>query len=409
MKSIPRRCVAVLAVMPLLISSVCAFAETRSAVKVGLMTVKTGTMAGPGKDLQDGFDRFLSERGGVLAGHKIELFSVDSAGSPAIAKTRASELTDLHKVDVVIGPLASFEAIAIADSIVKTKTPLLISSAGSEDITQRQASPWITRSVATNAQPMYSFGDYVFNKLRYKRVVAIGEDVAFAYEALGGFQRAYEKAGGKIAEKIWAPLGTTDYSAFLAKMPTDVDAVVALFTGASSVKFLKQYSDYGFKDKMPLLASTTMLDEALLPSLGDEAIGVVSPGWYSAAITTPANLRFVADFKKATKHEPGTYAVGSYVAGQMLEEALSKLGDAPTREEIALTLRKASLKDTPRGPVVLDAYGNPDADMYIRKTERKDGRLINSIVATYPNVSQFGSLPAKEFLAQPVFSRSYPR
>jgi len=409
MKSIYRRCLATMAALLLLLGSPCVLAQVKSTIKVGLMTVKTGTMAGPGKDMQDGFDQFLSEHGGVLAGHKIELVTVDTAGSPAIAKTRASELIDLHKVDVVVGPLASFEAIAIADSIAKSRTPLLVSNAGSEDITQRQASPWITRSVATNAQPMYAFGDYVASTLKYKRVVAIAEDVAYSYEALGGFQRAYEKAGGKIVEKIWVPLGTTDYSAFLAKLPSDVDAVFGIFTGASSVKFLKQYSDYGFKDRVPLLASTTMVDEALLPSLGDEAIGVISPGWYTAAIAAPGNQRFVAAFKKANKHEPGTYAVGAYVAGQMLEAALDSLGNAPTRDDIAAALRRVKLRDTPRGTVVLDAYGNPDADMYVRKTERKDGRLINSIVATYPNVSQFGSMSAKAFLAEPVFSRSYPR
>lgn len=409
MRLINRRSLAVIAATLALTAALPATGQSKAPLKIGLMTIKTGPVAGPGKDLQDGFEYFLKERGGELAGHKIELIAVDTGGNPANAKSKLSELTDLHKVDAIVGPFASFEAIAIAESVAKSKTPLLISNAGSEDLTQRQSSPWFIRTVATNSQPMQPFGNYVYGTLKYKRVVAIGEDVAYAYEALGGFQRSYEAAGGKIVEKIWVPLGTADYSAFLAKLPDNVDAVLAMFTGASSVKFLKQYNEYGYKGKVPLLTSMTMVDEALLPSMGEEAVGVISPAWYSAVIPTPANQQFVSGFKKTIGHEPGTYAAGAYVAGQLLEDALKRLGNAPTREEIAIALRASKLKETPRGPIALDAYGNPTGEMYVRKTERKDGRLVNSIVATYPEVSQFGKMTAAEFLAQPVFSRSYPR
>lgn len=409
MRVFNRRSVAALVATLMFATTTGAVAQSKSSLKVGLMTIKTGPVAGPGKDLQDGFEFFLKERSGVLAGHKIELIAVDTGGNPAIAKSKLSELTDLHKVDVIVGPFASFEAIAIADSVVKSKTPLIISNAGSDDLTQRQASPWFTRTVATNSQPMLPFGDYVANTLKYKRVAVIGEDLAYAYEALGGFQRAYEAAGGKITEKIWVPIGTADYSAFLAKLPDNVDAVLAMFTGASSLKFLKQFSEYGYKTKLPLLTSMTMVDEALLPHLGDEVIGVISPGWYSSAISSRSNQQFVAGFKRAVGHEPGTYAAGAYVAGQLLEEALKRSSTTPSREEIAGALRASSLKESPRGAIVLDAYGNPNADTYVRKTERKDGRLVNSIVATYPNTSQFGNLTASEFLALPAFSRSNPR
>ena len=44
----------------------------------------------------------------------------------------------------------------------------------------------------------------------------------------------------------------------------------------------------------------------------------------------------------------------------------------------------------------------------MRKVERRNGQLVNAIVATYPNVTQFWSYDAKQFLASPVYSRDYP-
>ena len=387
----------------------CVQAQAKAPIKVGFMTIKTGFMAGPGKDLLDGIEYLLKERGGELAGHKIELISVDSTGQPATAKTKFSELVDLQKVDVVMGPLASVEAIALAGGVAQAKTPFIICNAGADDLTQRQASPWITRTVATNSQPMQPFADYVLNTLKYKKVAVLGDETSYVYEALGGFQRAFEQGGGKIVEKIFIPLGTPDYSAFIAKLPTNVDAIFAMFTGSSSPRFLKQYANYGLKGKTPMLAAMTVTDEALLPKMGDEATGIISPGWYSAAIDTPANKKFVDGFRKSEGHDPGTYAVGAYVGGLVLEDALKRVGPAPTHEELAKALRATNLKDTPRGPLSFDAYGNPVADMYIRKTEMKDGRLVNTILATYPAVSQFWKSPAEAFLAQPVFSRSYPK
>ena len=43
------------------------------------------------------------------------------------------------------------------------------------------------------------------------------------------------------------------------------------------------------KGRIPVLGHMTTVDEGILKNMGDEALGVVSSGWYSAAIDTPAN------------------------------------------------------------------------------------------------------------------------
>jgi branched-chain amino acid transport system substrate-binding protein len=66
------------------------------------------------------------------------------------------------------------------------------------------------------------------------------------------------------------------------------------------------------------------------------------------------------------------------------------------------------LKDFPRGPVVIDKWGNPIQNVYIRKVERVGGQLQNSVIFTYPAVSQFWKYNPDEFLKMPLYTRDYP-
>ena len=62
----------------------------------------------------------------------------------------------------------------------------------------------------------------------------------------------------------------------------------------------------------------------------------------------------------------------------------------------------------PIGPVRLDEYGTPVLDIYIREVARVNARLVNTILKTYPQVGQFWTYDAAEFVKQPPFSRDYP-
>jgi branched-chain amino acid transport system substrate-binding protein len=151
------------------------------------------------------------------------------------------------------------------------------------------------------------------------------------------------------------------------------------------------------------------MDDALLRSLGDEAVGVVSAAWYSADRDTPSNKRFVADMQKDYGVLPGGYSAGMYIAGQCVEAAIQKAaGQADDRKAFAEALHQITLTDTPRGPVKFDHLGNVVGDVFIRKCERKGKDLVNTIVKTYPNVSQFWTYNEKEFLAAPVYARDVP-
>lgn len=383
-------------------------AQAGGEVRVGLLTVKTGPLASGGIDMERGLAMYLAERNGMLAGRKVNVIVADTGGVPATARTKTQELVERNKVHLLMGPLAAFEALAIDDYIKAQGVPTL-SVAAAEDMTQRKPNPWFVRAVGTSAQPNHPLGEYAAKTLKYKRIAIVADDFAFGHEIAAGFQRAFEDNGGKVVQKLFSPLNVADYGTYIGQVKPNVDAVLAAFAGGNGIKFLRQYNEYGLKAKIPLLASMTTVDEGILKSMGDEALGVISSGWYSAAIDNPANKKFVADVNRDYKQDPGYYSIGAYGAALMLEEAVKAVkGKVEDKAAFMAALRNVQVAGDPRGKLTLDALGNPVMDVQIRKVERKDGKLVNSVVKVYPGVTQFWTYGRKEFLASPVYSRDYP-
>ena len=376
-------------------------------VRIGLLTVKTGPLAQGGIQMEQGLAIFLKERNGTLAGRRVELISADTGGNPAGAKNKAQELIERDRVDVLVGPLAAFELLAISAYVERAKVPIL-SLAAADDMTQRKANRYFVRASATSSQCCQPLGDYAAKEMKLKRVATINEDFAFGYEQVGGFQTVFEDAGGRVVEKLWTPIVTPDYTPFLARIG-DVDAVWNGFAGSNPIKFNQQYADIGLKRKYPRLGGWTAYDDALLKSFGEDAVGAVSAAWYSSELDTPSNRRFVAAMQAQYGETPGGYAAGCYINGQCIEAALIRTGGR-TEDKPALiaALRAVALTDTPRGAFHFDALGNVVGNVFIRRLERRNGKLVNTIVKTYPDVGQFWTYGAQRFLARPVYSRDYP-
>jgi branched-chain amino acid transport system substrate-binding protein len=385
-------------------------AHAADAIRVGFLTIKSGALAAGGKQMEDGLRLFLKERNNMIAGRKVELIVADTGGQPAITKSKAQELVEKDKVNVIIGPLAAFEALAIDDYIRKSETPIISPSAAAEDLTQRKPNPWFVRAVGTSAQPTHALGEYAAKDLKYKRIAIIADDFAFGHELSAGFQRTFEENGGKIVQKLWSPLNVADYGTYISQIKPDVDAVFAGFAGGNGIKFLKQYKEYGLQGKIPVLGAMTTVDEGILKSMGDEALGVISSGWYTATLNNPNNKKFAAEMNRDYQQDPGYYSVGAYSAALMLEQALKDVkGKIEDKQAFMAALRKVQLANDPRGKFTLDALGNPVMDIYVRKVVRENGKLVNSVVKTYPQVSQFWNYKQADFLSAPVYTRDYPQ
>jgi branched-chain amino acid transport system substrate-binding protein len=381
----------------------------KGPIKLGFLTQMTGGGAAVGKDMSNGFMMYLEEIGSQIAGRKVEVIIEDTQGDPAAALTKLRKLAESDKVHSVAGIFLANEGYALAPKVDEYQMPTVWAVVSADDLTQRKPTKWAVRTGWTSSQPNHPFGDYVVRTLGYKKVVTIAMDYAFGWEQVGGFQRTFEEAGGQVVQKLWPPLGTTDFGPYLAQIKRDADAVFAVMVAASSLRFPKQYQDAGLKARLPLIGGGTTFDEFVLPSLGDEAIGAITPLIYSAAIDTPVNKRFVKEFRTKYGKVPGYYAEASYTAARWISEGAKAVGgNVEDKDKFLAALRKVEVSDAPRGPIKLDAYGNPIQTIYVRKVEKKDGELWNTVIQTFPAVSQFWKYKPEEFLKQPVYDRNYP-
>jgi len=153
----------------------------------------------------------------------------------------------------------------------------------------------------------------------------------------------------------------------------------------------------------------TLTDENILKSMGDEAVGVITSLIYSSALDTPANKKFSAAYEKRFNRGTSLYSAEGYTGARFYYEALKSInGEIEDKEKFRTALRKVEISDDPRGPMKMDDLGNPIENVYIRKVERVDGKLQNTVIHTYPNVSQFWTYNRDEYLKAPVYDRNNP-
>ena len=245
---------------------------------------------------------------------------------------------------------------------------------------------------------MHPFAEWTIKNTKYRKVAAVAMDYAFGDQTVGGFQHVFEEQGGQIVQKVWVPLNTNDFAPFVAQIRRDADAVLVLFTGRLALQFLKQYQEAGLQGKLPILSGGTTTDESVLPSMGDEALGVIS------ALHDPQSARPCRPTRSSPRpletkagkissyHSEATYTNMRWIVEAIKMVSGKRRGSAP---RCWPPCARSTSRTPPRGPISIDAYGNPIQNIYVRKVERVGGRLQNTVIATIPSVKPVLDLQAR--------------
>jgi len=214
-----------------------AFAQSGQPVKIGLLATLEGPFAAGGADGMRGAELAIKQRGGVVAGRKIELLKASSDAKPDVAVNATRKLVEQDKVDIMVGPLSGGEGIAVKEySKTQPNITFINGSSGAQAATLVNPSPNFFRFNTEGAQWMVGLGKATLDK-GYKRVMVIAEDYAFPYSQVQGFMSEYCRLGGKVPVKAWVPLGGKDYASVIARIPNDVDALVVVLGGGDAVNF----------------------------------------------------------------------------------------------------------------------------------------------------------------------------
>lgn len=353
-----------------------ASAQGTGKLKVGLMLPFSGTYSALGVAIENGFKLYVDEQGGKLGGREIEYFKVDDESDPAKATDNVNKLIKRDNVDVIIGTVHSGVAMAMAKAAKESGTILIVPNAGADAVTGPMCAPNIFRSSFSNWQPAYAMG-VVAAKEGKKTAITLTWKYAAGDESTAGFKEGFEKGGGKVVKQLTLPFPNVEFQALLTEIAAaKPDAVYSFMAGGGAVKLVKDYAAAGLNKTIPLYGPGFLTD-GTLDAQGDAAAGMLTTLHYADGLNTPKDNAFRTAYAKTFKLQPDVYAVQGYDAAQMLGVGLAATkGDASKKAEFAAAVEKAKI-DSPRGAFTVGKSHNPVQDIYLRKVEGKENKMVN--------------------------------
>ena len=377
-------------------------------IKIGVLVLLTGAFVALGVDGMEGTKMAFEQIDYKIGGKTVELFFEDTAADPDLCIQKTSRLVEREGVDIILGPLSGGEAVALKDYAPQIPdTTIIVAGAASEDVTMRGVPDNIFRTAYTGAQTMFTFGDYVYDELGYKKIVTLAEDYDFPFSQVGGFLLNYVRKGGECLDRLWVNVGTTDYSSIIAQIPADADAIYVALGGSDAINFINQFHDYGLD--IPILGGSITIDTTTLASEAGYLLeGVYAGSHYAQVLPYPEFEQFDADFSERYGRPSSLFAADYYIGAEVAIKALEAMeGDISDTEAFRQAILDVKF-DSPRGPFSFDEYHNVIENVYITQVQNIDGELRNVVVETYENQTQFGPYDPEWYQSQPSFDRVNP-
>ncbi len=347
-------------------------------VKIGLIVPKTGPFASTGRQVEAACRLYMQKNGDTAVGRKIELIVRDDTGTqPELTKRIAQELITRDQAAVIAGFGLTPLAFATAPVATEARVPMIVMAAATSVIPQR--SPFIVRSGFTVPQvtaPIAEWGA----KNKISKVVTLVSDYAPGIDSEKTFVKHFTGSGGTIVESLRAPLANPEFAPFIQRVKdAKPDALFVFVPSGAGTAVMKSFGERGLKDAgIRLICTGDVVDDDILDSMGDPALGVVSSHHYSAAHASPENKAYVSGFMQANAGmRPNFHSVGGYDGMHLIYEALKKTGGDTNGEKMVEAMKGMSWT-SPRGPMTIDpATRDVIQTVYIRKVERVDGHLWN--------------------------------
>ncbi len=380
-----RRTALVAAALATLAMAGTAQAQSTEKLKVGLMLPYSGTYTALAVAIENGFKLYVQENGGKLAGREIEYVKVDDESDPAKATENVNKLIRRDKVDVLVGTVHSGVAMAMARAAKESNTLLIVPNAGSDAVTGPMCTPNIFRSSFSNWQSSYGMGTVAAKQEKKKTAITISWKYAAGDEMTNAFKEGFEKEGGKVVKQLTLPFPNVEFQALLTEIAAaKPDAVFAFFAGGGAVKYVRDYAAAGLNKTIPLYGSGFLTD-GTLDAQGDTAQGMLTTLHYADGLNTPRDNGFRTAYAKAFKLQPDVYAVQGFDAAQILRVGLDAVkGDVSKKAEFAAAVQKAQF-DSPRGKFTMSKSHNPVQDIYLRKVDGKENKVIGIASKALPD------------------------
>ena len=236
----------------LALACLCLLAGTASAqepVRVGWLSSLTGPLSSAAIAENQGVVFAVEEinRAGGILGRKVELLTRDTAGDPVKAVNLAQQLVFADKVQFVIGPVNSGEALATIPVLARAGIPNIVIGSLDELINPARY-PLAFRTINTNSQWVASANAYALDVLKRRKVAIIGDTSGYGTASSKAAAALLEKAGVTPVYSVLVDANKTDLTDEMTKARAAGADVVMPWSAATGLcaRILNTRGDMGW-------------------------------------------------------------------------------------------------------------------------------------------------------------------
>jgi branched-chain amino acid transport system substrate-binding protein len=321
-------------------------------IRIGVLTDLSGiysAIEGPGGVLAA--QMAARDFGGQVLGKKIVITSADTQSKADLASSKAREMFERDKVDMIVGNVSTASALAAMEVAEQFKKVSIVTGAASLQITNEKCTPYSVH---------YVYDTYALARGTGKAVVDSGKKTWFFVTADYAFGHTLERDstevvnanGGKVLGGVKHPINTQDFSSFMAQAQASKAQVIALANaGGDTIGSVKQAAELGIMNSKQTIVPLLMFTE----------------GWYWDH--SDANRKFAERFMKEFKGKvPTSPQAGVYSATMQYLKAVEATktdnSDAVIKQMKAVEINDGLFKGKIR------ADGKFEHDMYLLEVKK---------------------------------------
>lgn len=278
-----------------------------------------------GENIKQAVDLAVEEinASGGIKGRKLRPLYEDDQLLAPVAVAAVQKLATVHKVPVIIGPVASSSTIAASKIAEQAKVVLISPASTSNEISG--LSPYVFRTIAPDNLEAEAMADFALER-GHRRFGVSFVDNAGTRGPAEVFRKAIEARAGQIVAFEVVPQGSTDVRTQVTKLiSAKPDAVYLLGYALELGSMIKQFREQD--KKTPILSFQVMEEPKVREIAGSAAEGVIftSPTIHGEFATGKPKL-FIQKYKDKYGTEPGIFAANAYDAVYLMAQVMEEQG-----------------------------------------------------------------------------------
>jgi branched-chain amino acid transport system substrate-binding protein len=347
-------------------------------LKIGFISTMSGPPAIIGKHMKDSVELALAHLDHRVGGLPTEVVYGDDQFKPEVGVQLAEEMLKKNQVDFVSGIIWSNVMLAVVPVVTGAGKIMVGANAGASPLAGSQCNELYFSASWNNDESPEALGKYLNDK-GVNDLYVMAPNYQAGKDMVAGLKRYYK---GRIVDEVYTKFQQQDYQAEISQLRSkNPKAVFVFYPGGMGIQFVKQYTQAGLRDQIPLYSVFTV-DETTLPALREAAVGQYEARFWSPDLDVPASRRYVADFERKFGYTPSFYGAQSYDAIMLIDSAVrGTKGNLKDTKALVREMRKANYNSV-RGKFKFNNNQHPIQDFYLLqavKADNKDGVAMHIV------------------------------